>query len=200
MPDYITLANFKARYLPDKGTEDDAALSAWITIASRVVDEITQRASWDQRSAVTRVLDGSGIRDLFLSDTVVSLTQVRVRDDQQGAWRVVTLADVLLEPADRRPNEPARWLRITDSPAGSEVKWPKGSRTVELTGSFGYAAVPSFIEEATAEIVVALYRARGSGIEDQGVGDLAQRFVPRALPALAHRLMSMNKPHWAVFA
>lgn len=192
MGDYISLANLKARYLVDKGTEDDTALTAYITTASRVVDEITRRASWDQRASVVQTLDGSGTRDLFLADSVVSLTQVRLRDSMQGAWRVATLADVLLEPAGRRAGEPALWLRITDAPGGADGVWPMGSRTVELTGNFGRATVPADIEEATTEIALAIYRARGSGIDGQGVGELAQSFVPRALPALTHRLLGLR--------
>lgn len=199
MGDYITRANLKARYLPDKGTEDDAVLDAYITTASRIVDAMTGRGSWDLRAGVTKTLDGSGSPNLFLADTLVTLTQARIRDGMQSAWRVVTLTDVLLEPADRRPGEPALWLRITDVPAGSDVRWPKGARTCEITGDWGRATVRADIEEATAEIVLAMYRARGSGLENESVAGLANTFVPRALPALAHRLLSMSRSGVTVF-
>lgn len=186
MGDYATLAQIKAR-LGDVGSDSDPLLTELAGDASRLIDRFTGRRFDVDAVDVVRLMDGRGSDVLFTPD-LASLTAVRVRSGKQQAWRTVPVADVLLQPADRRSEWPALWIEIADEPSGTEAVFPKGDRTVELTGKFGWAAVPSDVKTACIDIAINLFRARGSGVDPSGIDLVGQAPFARAMPALAHRL------------
>lgn len=188
---YCDLDDVKATALVDIGTNDDGLITVLCDYATALINQVSHRTFAATDTDTVKVFDGDGTRRLFLplGHEVAALTQVRLRDNAQGAWRTATLGDVVLMPAPRRDGEPARWLEFADVCAGNDTVFPKGTQTVEATGTFGYAAVPTGVQSTAVQLVVAMYRAKMNNV-DVASGELAGSPPPRWLAALARSLLS----------
>lgn len=176
--DYLTLAEVKDQLI-DKGTEDDPWIGRLITRASRKIDGLTGRFFYIS-SAVTRLFDGSGQRSIVVPDLVsVSLLRVKI-GGTAGAFTTIPSTQFFLQPADRRPDRPATALELSDM---STAAWhfDPGFRTVEVTGDWGWAAIPDDIKEVCMEMVVRSFRNRASGDSDAPGLDLEPSNIPRGL-------------------
>lgn len=198
MADYCAKADIHNR-LQDLSTDYDTLLDELCSEATQLFNVETGRR-FDSTTA-TKYFSGRATRTLFIPD-LASLTTVRLRTTVQGSWRVVPvspvegnrLGDVILGPEDRDPAEPAGYLKLVDAPAGVDFTWPPGSSTVEIAGSWGYAAVPVDVKEACVELVVSMLRDRGVATGGQiGVGDLAQDGRVRTYPDVTYRAMRNRK-------
>jgi hypothetical protein len=193
--DYATLAQLK-EILGDLGTDQDVLLQKVLDRTKVMIDGIAKR-SFDIQSGVTKLFDGTGSRNLFIKQDLVTLTQVRVRDTTQSAWRIVPLADVLLEPVDRRAGWPAQWVKLPRYSSGPDTLWPIGDRTAELTGDWNWAAVPLVVVEISLEGANRLWRARGNGWSDETLptaNAIDQVLISKAFPAYAReQLMHLTR-------
>ena len=180
---YATTAQVKA-YLPDLGTDHDTVLGDIAERASRIIDRFTGRRF--DTVVEARLFEGTGTNRIFVSD-LVSVSLIRVKQDGTIGitWTTVPASNYFLGPP-RRSEWPAQLVDvgITSTVSG----FPLGYRTVEITGTWGWAAVPKDIEEATIELAVQMWRSRGSGADQYGIDSIQQPGVPRALPSLAHRI------------
>ncbi len=183
MASYASTAQVKA-YLPDLGTDHDAVLGDIAERASRIIDRFTGRRF--DTVVEARLFEGTGTNRIFVSD-LVSVSLVRVKQDGTvgTTWTTVPSTNYFLGPP-RRGEWPAQLVDvgITSTVSG----FPLGYRTVEITGTWGWAAVPKDIEEATIELAVQMWRSRGSGADQYGIDAIQQQAIPRALPSLAHRI------------
>lgn len=198
MGDYCNLTDVKNR-LTDLGTDYDTLITELCTNASRIFDKETGRR-FDATTA-TKYFPGTGGRKLYIPE-LASVTSIKVRTAISGSWRIVPitpvegdrLGDVILCPEGRDSTEPAMWLRFIDSPAGPDSIWPAGDATVEIAGSWGFAAVPADVKDATIELVVAMLRDRGASTGTAtGVGDFDQPGRIRTYPDLTYRVMQRRK-------
>jgi hypothetical protein len=199
--DYCVLADLHTR-LGDLGTDADALITELCGEATKIFNLETGRRF--DKTTELRMLSGNGRRTLFIPD-LAAPTLIRVRTTAQASsvWRTVPLTpaegnrlgDILMLPEIRDSAEPAGELRFIDYPAGADARWPRGAATVEITGDWGYAAVPSDVKDATIELVVAMFRDRGSATQGGAVGggDLAQLGVVRTYPDLTYRVMQRRK-------
>jgi len=181
---YVTLPQIHSR-LPDLGTDHDTILAELIVQASSVVDTLTHRPDGFGMTAAVRLFDGSGTNKQRVGD-IVSVSLLRVRSGTTGTWTTLASTDYRLRPSS--PMQPARWLEIVDGASGPGY-FVDGYDTVEVTGTWGWPAVPKAIEVATAEITVQNWRSRGAGVDQFGISEIQQPGVPRALPALAYHLL-----------
>jgi len=86
----------------------------------------------------TRYYDGSGTRELWLPDDLISIdTSLKVDEDGDGTYEL-TLAvntDYWLYPDNKSPK-----FRIDLNPDGTQLSaWTKARRSVEIAGMFGYS-------------------------------------------------------------
>lgn len=209
MPDYCTRAQVLL-HLPDVDATDYAFIDDIITAGAQVIDTIAKRG-FDKRVAVTRLYDGRaswdgaiaplrGSRKLFLKDDLVTLTQLRVRDTAQSAWRVVPLADVLLEPGWRRAEQPARYLKLVDFPSGPDGAFPSGDRTIEVTGDWGRNAIPKAIELLNRDIAVRTYKSRANGMSDAVGVEGIESFITTKIITGLDREIVLRHTRESVFA
>lgn len=186
-------------YLKDsqlaQGASVNALLDTILTRASRIVDEICgkQDFGFESVTATTRTFDGRGTKKLFVPD-LQSITTLECKlDGTQGTvWTAVPSADRFLEPHTRPSGHPARWVELADQISGSVFTYPQGKGTVRITGTWGWAAVPNEVTEATLEIAVRIFRARAAGFGDvvgmaTDAGD--QIVITKSLAALTHTIL-----------
>lgn len=212
MGDYVTLANVKAQYLPDLGTDYDAFLTAAITRASRDIDRLTG-SFFDLKAGITNLFDGtdagrmygyfpdpsSGLADVLPSGRrfvlprawpLASVTTLRVKQTTNGSFVTVPAGDFFLEPSGRPTGHPARWIELSDIPTSGVVSFGRGKRTIEITGDWGWTLTPEEIQEVAYELVVRAFKMRGAGQSDQGgvpgldVEEVGRSLSPRALAIL----------------
>lgn len=174
--DLTTLSNVRAfMQIDSSDTSQDALISALITRAS---DEIMR---WTQREFVSTATVGTArtfklsfgsIVDLAPYD-LRTLTQIRVDTDGLTPTPVTLTADeyrlLPLQPRDgvyNRIELIGYQVVSADSTYSPRNRW----RTVEATGTWGFAAVPSIVEQAC--IITVLHWIRTfSAMYSQTFGD-----------------------------
>lgn len=199
--DYVELEDLKKTLTLEGTTFANIDLGQVITAASRKVDEHTGRRFYpDADAAQVRYYTASDPWTLYVDD-IVTITTLKTDDsgDQtfENTWTLNT--DYVREPLNAAADgEP--WTKLCAHPTGSFTFPTSYPRTVELTGKFGWAAVPSQVSLAT-KLLAARYVKRvreaptgvaGFGMDgvvvrmmtvDADVEDLLQPFSRRILVA-----------------
>lgn len=163
---YTDTDDVKAFYRFSDGLDDGllgdivADVNAWIT------DEIGV-ALYPSGDTV-RLYDGAravrrGTR-LYIPGGIRTLTGIRLADSTGGTLTAGTVADFLLRPKsfERRPGQPAQWIDVSDTPAGSYSAFPPYRDNVELTGTFDYAEAPRSLRSLARKLSIRMYNARGT--------------------------------------
>lgn len=148
--DYVELEDLKKTLQLDGLHYADLDLKAIITAASRKVDETCDRRFYaDTDAAQVRYYTPDDPYDLHVDD-IVTITTLKTDDGGDGTfentWTLNSsyTAYPLNAAADGEP-----WTRLCVHPSGAFV-FPVGvPRSVELTGKFGWNAVPSQVKLAT---------------------------------------------------
>lgn len=164
MADYTSVARVKAQ-VGITDTADDTVLGYYV---SSVTAEFDRRIGvFAGPSADTlRLYDGHeavlGGTRLWIAGGIRTLTGVRIASTTGGALTAATLSDFLLRPKaqDRRQAMPAMYVQIADT---SLTRFPDGYDNVELTGTFGPAAVPDDLAKLADMVVIRMWDDRGSG-------------------------------------
>jgi hypothetical protein len=152
---YATLADVKAAArITD--TIDDALLEIAIESSSRDLDAYTERVFYSTgATAVARVYIP---QDIYLveTDDIISVTSVKSDSNGNGTFDVTwETSDFQLEPLNGRAggiDTPATRIR-----AIGQYLWPvyeprnvnSNQASVQVTGVFGFATIPSAIKQAT---------------------------------------------------
>lgn len=142
---YLTLEELKTR-LELTSEDQDAVLESQIEMASRVIDHLTSRFFYQVEA--TRYFTPENYLVLDVGD-LVSLTELAIDPYGFRDWtQIWQITDYDLEPSG---NADISWpyTRIQKSPMGM-YSFPKSSRSVRITGTFGWPSVPAAIKEATA--------------------------------------------------
>jgi len=148
--DYAELEDLKKTLTLDGLSFADLDIREVITAASRKVDEHTGRRFWADADATQVRHYSPDYSDRLWIDDLVTLTTLKTDDSGDGTfentWTLNT--DFTLEPlnaaADSEP-----WTTICVHPSGNfyfPVSYP---RSVEITGKFGWNAVPAQVKTAT---------------------------------------------------
>lgn len=169
---YATLAEYKTRITKTK-TSDDASITAALPAVSRYVDKECGRFFTQDAAAVARVYDGNGLTRLYIDD-LATVTDLAVKVDINGDWDYADPDETLTidthfwpgpanaalgaEPSpylwlDLVPNNArlSRWARYTLWPGQTDygVSGASQIRAVQVTGKWGWPAVPGAIKELT---------------------------------------------------
>jgi hypothetical protein len=160
--DYITSANFKTRFGISVST-DDTRIAAHITSASLEVDSICGRQFGPGTPATVRYFSPESYVRVRIDDAA-TITAVAVDDEGTGSygttWTVTT--DFMTEPFNGvGTNGQTGWPATSLLAVGS--LWFPTCHTrpaVKVTGTFGWAAVPTDVVEATYLLAHRLYFER----------------------------------------
>ena len=149
---YCTLDELKARLNIQLGdTTDDAMLESSIEAASRAADGMCGRHFY---SATETHYYQSERWDEVDTDDIVSVSSLTTDEDGDRVYEVTWGAtDFELGPGDSAP-----YTRIYASPTGSYA-FPFERKSIKVTGSFGWSAVPDAVREATV-LLAARYHSR----------------------------------------
>lgn len=207
---YATAAEYKAR-VGQSGSGSDTEIAAILAAVSRLLDQRTERFFTVDASDVVRLYDGSkavprtanaedlglfsrsvasssdGTR-LYIDDLSASPTSVKV--DLNADYDYSDDNETLTEGthfwcgpanADKGPEpKPYRFLDIVPG-NGRLARWPDQLRSVQVTGKFGWPAVPGAIREATIMVTRELFDLEKGGftLTVQNV-DQAVNLAPKA--------------------
>ena len=159
--DYTTSAALKATLSLASTTYADADITAAITAASRAIDKLCNRRFWlDADANQIRYYTPYSLSALQIDDLV---TFTALATDSNGdntfgnTWTLHT--DFELEPLNAAvDSEP--WTKLVGRQNGS-FTFPTGyTRSVRLTGQFGWLAVPQAIVDATTIIATQLLKRK----------------------------------------
>jgi len=185
---YCTLAELQAR-MDIEDTVDDAILEQVITAVSRMVDAYTRRRFYAVASEVRYYTPH--LRDWCSIDDIVTVTAVATDDDGTRAYATTwTATDYDMMPfnaaVDGRP-----WTSIKITPNGSYA-FPRVSRGLKITGSFGYASTtPAIIREACLLQSVRVFKRKDSPFGVAGIGELGVVRISTLDPDVKMLLSSM---------
>jgi hypothetical protein len=165
---YATAAEYRAHV---KKVDDgaDATILEQLKGAARLLEQETGRFFTKDDADVSRIFDTDGGDRLYITDLAAAPTTVKV--DLNVAYDF-TSAQVLTSPAHYflgPPNallgpEPApyTWIRLRGD-NGVLTHWPEQHRAVQITGLFGWPAIPLAVKEATIQIVREMRDAQEAG-------------------------------------
>lgn len=142
---YCTLADVKAA-LRITDTVDDALLEVAVESASRLIDGYANRSFYNAGTA-TRIYLPSSLYEVYTDDFQTSTITLRTYED--GAFTTWSSADYQLEPLNQNVGGlamPYYRIRATEDkyfPMDSALEY-----SVELTATYGWAAVPTAIKQA----------------------------------------------------
>jgi hypothetical protein len=166
---YTSLADVKARL--GMGTVAGTADAIMSTIVAEVNSWLDGRLGRHvgPGGSATRTYDGDGSGLLYVRDGVQAVYSLTLYDGTRGASTSIAATDYYLDPLPhlRRPGEPAFYVTMSPNPAGSYSRFPVGKRTVEVTGLWGWPAVPLELQAVATKCAVADWRGRASAGGDQ---------------------------------
>jgi hypothetical protein len=161
---YITVADIRAAGLTDTVAYPDPAVDAAILLWQDVLERMCRQ--WFEPRDLVIKLDGTDSDTLHLGVPIISLTSLRINDNQDvlapDHYRVYSSAGY---PDDRRnPRIVLRTLAdvsdIFSAPIESHrLRFRKGRQNQELTGSFGFVeadgvSTPLPIKRALTKLVI----------------------------------------------
>lgn len=156
--DYLTQAELKATLELTGETFADADIDLAIGAASRAVDDIANRRFFADADANQIRHYSPCSKSFLLIDDLVTLTSLKI-DTSGDLLFDTTLTendDFVLEPLNA-PDEDRPWRAVRMHPNSSE-HLPSFPRGVELTGKFGWSAVPNRVKQATSIIASQMLR------------------------------------------
>ena len=116
----------------------------------------------------------------FLPLDIVSLTSVGIADHTGDTFSTLDAADYYLKPDMPASGHPYTDLVLSDQ-ASTYISFPVG-RTVQLTGVFGWSAVPDLVRRATVDLVRFWYSSRRSDGEPVGMSAFGAPIFGAGLP------------------
>lgn len=146
---YVELEQFKSTADLQATNFMDGDIQLALLAGSRAVDKICQRRFWADEDADNARYYSPVRRDRLYIDDLITLTTLKTDSGGDGTYEDTwTTSDYVLLPLNAATDgEP--YTEIQLHPLASlyfPIEYPK---TVELTGKFGWSAVPPEIKEAT---------------------------------------------------
>ena len=179
---YATLAQVKAAMRITDSVDDDLLETA-IESASRQIDGHCERRFYT--TATTRIYTPN---DSFVCeiDDLVSITSLKTSSDVDGSFDTTWANDdYQLEPLNGIAG--GMDVSYTQIRATGDYLFPLsgGEATVQVVGTFGWASVPSDIEQACIILSQRQYKRYDSPLGVAGIGDIGIIRVSRIDPDVA---------------
>ena len=193
---YCTLNQVKASLrIPVSDTVDDTLLTLAINAASRDIDQATERQFFS--TTATRIYTP---QDSYITkiDDLTSLTTLKVSTGADGVFDLTFLAtDFQLEPLNGLVG--GMTVPFDQIRAVGDYTFPisGGEATVQVTGVFGFTAVPVAIEQATVLLASRIFKRNDSPGGVMGFGDIGVVRVSRIDPDIDRLIMPYKKMRFA---
>ena len=165
--------------IPAGDTVDDTLLETSIEAASRQLDGFCERVFYS--TSATRIYAPN---DSFVCETddIITLTRLRTATDGKSFDATWAADDYQLEPVNGISGgivTPRTQIRAID-----DLLFPTygGEATVEVVGTFGWAAVPIAIKQAVLMLAQRQFKRYDSPLGVAGVGELGVIRVSRIDP------------------
>lgn len=187
---YTTLAVLKsAMRIPTADTLDDAMLETSIEAASRQIDGYCERVFYSTANT-TRIYKPT---DSFVTeiDDLVSLTTLKTSSEGKAFDITWTANDYQLEPLNGVAGglvTPATQIRAVGGylfPLWNTNSVNSNEATVQVTGTFGWSAVPTAIKQATILLAQRQFKRYDSPLGVAGFGEIGVIRVSRIDPDVA---------------
>ncbi len=181
---YVELEDFKQTADLSGFTFADGDAKGAIIAASRAIDEVCGRRFYaDSNSSQVRYYSPSRPDAVTIND-LVTLTSIKLDSGDDGTFETtLTSGQYVLEPlnaaADGKP-----YTRIRLRPTAFEYFTTGYPKSVEVTGKFGWSAVPQAITEATKILATQILKRKREapfGVISQGL-DGAAVYIARSDP------------------
>jgi hypothetical protein len=188
---YCTLQDVKDALRITDGV-DDNILELHIETASRQIDDICERQFFSTANATRYYVP----RDSFVCeiDDLITLTSLKTSSAADKVYDVTWAAkDYQLEPLNSLAGGiPTPWTQIR---AVDDYWFPLANdeSTVEVTGTFGWSAVPRPIKLATIMLAMRLYKRMDSPLGVAGIGDIGVIRVSRIDPDIDAMISPFKK-------
>lgn len=180
---YCTLADVKAS-LRISDSVDDTLLELAVETASRQIDDHCERVFYSTADA-TRIFAPLDSYNCEIDD-LVTLTSLKTSSTANGTFDTTwTSTDYQLEPLNSIAGgitSPKTFIRAVGSYLFTQGYQNQREATVEITGTFGWASVPTAIKYATILLSSRLYKRMDSPLGVAGIGDLGVIRVSRIDP------------------
>lgn len=121
-----------------------------------------------------------GSKTLYVPEGLVSLSALRVKGATNAEFNVLTSADWVYFPTTPELGNPYEGIELTDMAIIDQFYY--GFNTVELTGVFGFARVPSLVEKATLDLAREWYRQGPGGGGPVGVNQFGTPMFQAGIP------------------
>jgi hypothetical protein len=182
---YATLEDVKAA-LRITDSIDDSLLETSIESASRMIDGYTARTFSNAGTAVRNFAATDGIN--LIIDDAITITQVASTDEVGDSYTIWDTNDYQLEPLNSRSD--GLFMSFTHIRAVGTYAWPylDQQALVRITGTWGFASIPTAIKQATIIQSSRLFKRLDSPLGVIGMGDLGQIRVSRYLDADVEQL------------
>ena len=176
-------------------TVDDALLELAINAASRDIDQATERQFFS--TTATRIYTP---QDSYITkiDDLISLTTLKVSTGADGVF------DLTFQPTDYQLEPLNGFVGGMTVPfdqirAVGDYTYPisGGEATVQVTGVFGFTAVPVAIEQATVLLASRIFKRNDSPGGVMGFGDIGVVRVSRIDPDIDRLIMPYKKLRFA---
>jgi hypothetical protein len=179
---YATLAQVKAA-MRISDSVDDTLIETAIESASRQIDAHCERRFYSTSTTRVYTPNDSYVCEM---DDLVSLTTLKTSSDVDGSFDTTwTSTDYQLEPLNGIAG--GMDVSYTQIRAVGDYLFPTsgGEATVQVVGTFGWASVPSDIEQACIILSQRQYKRYDSPLGVAGVGDIGIIRVSRIDPDVA---------------
>lgn len=136
----------------------DGEVQRALEAASRGIDELCQDVFTQGTVDTARYFDAADSCTVKLRPSAGSITSVKIDEDGDGTFEVTLTAgaDYLVWPYNNEADAKPWWeLHINHA---SSYRFPSYQRSVEVTGRFGWATLPSAIAEATGLLAAKLLK------------------------------------------
>lgn len=149
---YATAEEYRAR-TGKTTTGDDADILEQLTAASRAIEHCTLDV-FNLTASIALLMDGRGGDWLPVNPSVVTLTTLKVDTNGDGTYdATVPDSDLIARPqsVDSNDERPIRAYQLHPNQTVIS-KFPHRVVAVEITATFGWAAVPDAIREACVDL------------------------------------------------
>lgn len=186
---YTDQATFKARFLSDySATAQDDQIDAVIQATSRLIDLYTGREFYSS-SAQTRYFTPAANCRCYIDD-LQSVTTLKTDTDSDGVYDTTWAAgDYWLMPINPKNGEPYTFIEV--KPWGSQSFDCHARQSVQIAGTFGWAAVPDVVREACLIQSFRIYKRSGAPFGIVGGGEFG---TAQAIPDLDPDVKTMLGP------
>jgi hypothetical protein len=203
---YVTIPQFKA-WIGLSDTIDDVVIDEAIGAASRGIDNFCKTQFWQTAAGTTRRFDTCDSWGLRIGDTS-AVTQVATDDNADGTYETVWASTdwqlLPLNPADGPELRPFTQIHAIGTLTFPSVA-SNSSRhgLIQVTGTWGWPAIPSAVREACLLVTNRLVKRRNSpegvaGVDEFGTIRISARDDPDAVRYLTPYKTSRRAGGWAI--